>query len=420
MNTIEQINQHVTPFKQLVSALIISNASVTIALIPPVMILLTLKLNTIGAKNVADALAMVTGMGAFVALIMNPVAGAIADRTSFKFGRRRTWILVGSLLGGIALLGIGLATEIWQIILLWSLAQVFFNFQLSSNNALVAEQVENTRRGSVSGLIGAVPTVAPLIGLGLINIMSDQSEMAKWTVLAIISVIGATLAVLLIHEIPGVYFYKKENFDEKRSFWRVIPNPREYPAFALTWLTRFLVLSCTPASLFTSLFLIQRFNYSTTELSSRIMIISITSTSIVLVFSVVGGVVSDRLKRQKPFVIGAAILMGLSLIVQSFAQNFAVILFSTILMAIGSGLYFSVDIALQTRVLPDQKSVAKDLGIFNMAKALPQFIIPAMAPFLLGIGGYELFFILIGLLGILGAVTVLGVPEMAHRENKMR
>lgn len=417
MNTDEQANQYITPFKQLLSALIVSNVSVTISLITPSMILLTFKLNAVEPQNVVDTLALVTGIGAFVALIMNPVAGAISDRTTSKFGRRRTWILMGSLLGGFALLGIGVATEIWQIILLWSFAQGSFNFQLAANNALVAEQVEESHRGSISGLIGAIPTIAPVIGLGLIKIMSEESEMAKWTVLAIISIFGAIIAVILIREKCSLNFSKK-NPNKTWCLREIIPNPKKYPAFALTWITRFLVLSCTSASYFTSIFLIERFHFSTSELSSKILLLSITSTSLVLVISILGGIVSDRIKRQKPFVIWASFLMGLSLIIQSLAQNFSVVLIATVLMAIGSGFYFSVDIALQTRVLPNKKSVAKDLGLFNMAKALPQIIIPAIAPLLLDIGGYELFFTLIGIFGILGAATVLKVPEMAPKVKK--
>jgi len=226
MTTIEQTVQPVTPFKRLVSALVISNAAATIALMPPIILLLTLKLSAITPDNVAGALALVTGIGAFVAMIFNPVAGAIGDRTRFQFGRRRTWILTGAILGGVSLVGIGLATEVWQIAILWALAQASFNFQLSANNALVAEQVEESRRGSISGLLGAIPATAPLIGISLMNEMSQQSEIAKWTVLAIIGVIGAIIAVILLRDgryrVPAKEKNGKTKFFYGRSFLTLV------------------------------------------------------------------------------------------------------------------------------------------------------------------------------------------------------
>jgi MFS family permease len=90
----------VTPFKRLVTALTISNIGLFIALIPPMVLLITLKIQAIAPQNVAGAMAYVLSIGAFVAMIANPVAGAISDRTRLKFGRRRTWILIGSVFGG--------------------------------------------------------------------------------------------------------------------------------------------------------------------------------------------------------------------------------------------------------------------------------------------------------------------------------
>jgi len=417
MTTIEQTVQPVTPFKRLVSALVISNAAATIALMPPIILLLTLKLSAITPDNVAGALALVTGIGAFVAMIFNPVAGAIGDRTRFQFGRRRTWILTGAILGGVSLVGIGLATEVWQIAILWALAQASFNFQLSANNALVAEQVEESRRGSISGLLGAIPATAPLIGISLMNEMSQQSEIAKWTVLAIIGVIGAIIAVILLRDGRYRVPAKEKNGKTKFFLWKIIPDPRKFPAFGSAWITRFLLLSCTSAGVFNSVYLAERFRFSPAELSSKIMGTSIVSTFLVLVFSVIGGVVSDHLRRQKPFVIVAGILMGLSLILQGFAPSFTVVLIAIVLMGIGSGLFSAVDMALMTRVLPNKENAAKDLGVFNIANTLPQSIIPAVAPLLLSLGGYEIFFSFMGILGILGGIAVLKVPEMSARDN---
>ncbi|PLR82184.1 MFS transporter [Bacillus canaveralius] len=419
MSTIGQTIQPATPFKRIVPALVVSNAAATIAIIPPIIILLTLKLTSIAPNNVAGALAMVTGIGAFVAMIFNPVAGAIGDRTRFQFGRRRTWILAGAIFGGASLLGIGLVAEVWQITLLWALAQASFTFQLLANNALIAEQIVESRRGSISGIVGAVPGIAPLIGIALLNKMNAQPDLLKWAILAIIAVIGAVIAVILIREGRYLDSRKVKNETTKFNLWNIIPNPRKYPAFASAWVTRFLVFSCIPASLFNSVYLIERFRFSKAELTDKIMLTIVISTVLVFVFSLIGGMISDRLRRQKPFVIGAGILMGFSLILQGFAPSFPIFLVATVLMGIGSGTYFAVDLAILTRVLPNKGDAAKDLGIFNIANTLPQTIIPAIAPLILNVGGYEMFFSFTGILGMLSGIAVLGVPEMLPRESNV-
>lgn len=171
---VEPMNTAVTPFKRLVSSLTISNIGLYVALIPPLILLLTLKIQAIDPENVESALATVLSIGAFVAMIANPVAGAISDKTRLKFGRRRTWILIGSVLGGASILGIGLSNEVWQVILLWSCAQAFFNFMLAANNALIADQVEVTRRGSISGILGSIGAVAAIIGITLVNALGES------------------------------------------------------------------------------------------------------------------------------------------------------------------------------------------------------------------------------------------------------
>jgi MFS family permease len=403
------MNKSVTPFKRLVAALAISNLGLFICIIPPTAILLTLKLQAIAPQNITSVMGLVVSIGSFAAMISNPVAGAISDRTRLKFGRRRTWILVGSLLGGASVLGIGLAKEVWQVVLLWSCTQIFINFALSANNALIAEQVEVTKRGSISGILGSITSVAAVIGIVLVNAVG-QSQMVKWSVIAIIPVVFAVIAISMIRDSGAIKLEKTKN--EKLSLSKVIPSPRKHPDFAYAWLARFLVLFVPSMGTFMSLFMLQRFNLSAEELGSKVVLLTAMSTIMTFLFSVVGGFVSDYFKRQKPFVIGAGVLMGLSLIIQGFTSNFTVFIILGIVSAIGSGVFYAVDMALLTRVLPNKEDAAKDLGILNIANTLPSVIVPAIMPLLLNLGGYEVAFSFVGIIAILGAVAVLKVPEM--------
>jgi MFS family permease len=84
---------------------------------------------------------------------------------------------------------------------------------------------------------------------------------------------------------------------------------------------------------------------------------------------------------------------------------------AAVVMGLGIGAYFAVDLALITDVLPDKEhKAAKDMGIFNIANSLPQSVAPAIAPFFLAIGAgsanYTALFIAGGVLAVIGAVLI--------------
>jgi hypothetical protein len=57
----------------------------------------------------------------------------------------------------------------------------------------------------------------------------------------------------------------------------------------------------------------------------------------------------------------------------------------------------AVDLALVVDVLPDPDGAAKDLGVLNIAGALPASVAPAIAPVVLAMGGgYALLYAVAG------------------------
>ncbi len=99
----------------------------------------------------------------------------------------------------------------------------------------------------------------------------------------------------------------------------------------------------------------------------------LVQSSMVVALSVIGGRLSDALQRRKAFVLGGAIVYALGLWIVALADSYATFLAGMAATGIGHGLYFAVDLALVTEVLPDrERDAAKDLGILNITNALPQ------------------------------------------------
>jgi MFS family permease len=81
---------------------------------------------------------------------------------------------------------------------------------------------------------------------------------------------------------------------------------------------------------------------------------------------------------------------------------------------LGFGIYMAVDLALVADVLPDKASTAKDLGVLNIAGALPFSVAPAIAPAILAIGSgsYGVLYAVAGVCAIVGAFAILPVKAV--------
>ena len=74
----------------------------------------------------------------------------------------------------------------------------------------------------------------------------------------------------------------------------------------------------------------------------------------------------------------------------------------------------AVDLALVPDVLPDTDNNAKNLGVMNIAGALPSSIAPAIAPAILAIssGSYTVLFAVAGICAIIGGAAILPVKRV--------
>lgn len=407
-----------TPLGRLVPAIMLSQIGFYIALLTPIQLLLTLRLTAMaGGGDATGSFGLVTGCGALVALICNPVAGRISDRSRFRFGRRRTAIITGALIGAAALVLISITTSVWQIVVLWCVVQAVFNLQYAANNALVADQVPPTRRGGVSGLVGLTIALGPLLGLGVANAVPAGSQL-QWIVIAGIAVVLAAVAVLLIRDPRSSAPRPRLDLREiAHTFWL---NPWRHPAFGWAWLVRFLITCAYASGSYNAFFLIQHFRISTQSVGGIVLTLSLISVAGLAITSVVAGYISDAVHRQKPFVIASGLVAAGALALMATAPNLTVVYVATALLGVGTGMFFAIDLAMCVRVLPSEQDAGKDLAIINIANSLPQSLVPFVAPLLLAIGSYTALFLFLAALGVFGALAVLRVPEIGKEHGGSR
>ena len=97
-----------------------------------------------------------------------------------------------------------------------------------------------------------------------------------------------------------------------------------------------------------------------------------------------------------------------------FADSYSLFLAGMAISGAGLGVYLGVDFALATDALPNKdRDAAKDLGLFNIANALPQSIAPVLASLILvgTSGSYPAVFAAAGMVALFSAAAIAPVKR---------
>jgi MFS family permease len=323
---------------------------------------------------------------------------------------RRPWILGGSIVGVGAFLLVGAATSLWVVLIGWCLAQASFNAVLAAANATLPDQVPAASRGKVSGIVGVTTPLAILGGSFLITFIGD--DVLRFLVPGLLALALCVVFVLVLKD-RRLSEKPRQRFTIGQFFGSFVFNPRKHPDFGWTWLTKFFVMfGYAGIATFLPFYLTEKFRLTEQGAISTILLANLASTVGMVISSPIGGFLSDRLGKRRPFVAAAGVIMVVGLVILAFAPSVALVILAQAIIGLGAGAFFSVDLALATQVLPDPDDTAKDLGVLNIANALPQSIAPAIAPPIIAlgaataIGGYSVWYLFGALIALLGAVLV--------------
>ncbi|WP_213979052.1 MFS transporter [Sphingomonas sp. dw_22] len=105
---------------------------------------------TLGAN--IDELALLWIAAPITGLFVQPVIGHLSDRTWGPLGRRRPYIVAGTLLTALALVAMPLATTLWSACLMLWLLTAAINVAMEPFRALVADTLPEPRRTSAYAL----------------------------------------------------------------------------------------------------------------------------------------------------------------------------------------------------------------------------------------------------------------------------
>ena len=378
-----------------------------VALLPPVIVSLALKVNEIAADNTAGVLSLALGLGALMALLMNPLAGRLSDRTRGRFGMRRPWIIGGIVAGYLSLILLTQAGDVFSLVVAWMLVQVSFNAAIAALLAIMADSVRPKNRGRVAAAVGVAQNGSLVIGVFIVQLFdatTPQVLVPGAVGCAVVIIFALTFKDRVLTEKPTTAFGVKDFFG---SF---VFDPRRNPDFGWAWLMRFLLTAAAvTATNYLALYLINNLGVSEADAANAVFYATLFNVVGVVSTTFVAGWLSDRLGRRKIFVFVAALVAVIGLLILAFAPNLTVVYAAQLIISAGIGSFYAVDLALVTDVLPSSTDNGKDLGVVNIAQALPQSLVPAAAGGVVAVVGYPGLFISGAILGILGAVAAFRV-----------
>ena len=385
------------------------------AQLTPIQLLLPSQVDTILQPEVwtdsVVAFGIISGIAGACALLAYPITGALSDRTTSRFGRRRPWILGGTLLFAVALAFLGLQTTIVGVGILWSLALIGFCMLTAALTAVISDQVPVDQRGFVSGWVSAPQALGTVLGLLLVVVLT-LSTAVGYVLMAVLVVVLVLpfLAIVPDEVLPKVLRPPFTVSALIKGFWI---SPVKFPDFGWTLLSRVLVnignALGTTLLLYFIIFGLNRPETAETDL--------LELTGIYLIFFIVAalgfGKLSDKIGKRKPFVYAAAYLQGLAALIIAFIPDLSITFIAAGLLGLGYGCFMAVDQALATQVLPNSHTRGKDLGIMNIATTVPQAVAPLLGAYLVFLfTGFTGLFIVSAIAAALGGLAILPVKKV--------
>lgn len=322
------------------------------------------------------ALSIVAASGAVSAMVAAPILGALSDRTRHLAGGRAAWMLGGSIGGAAALFWVTQASSLIELTAAWCSAQFAYNATFAALYGLIGDHTDERDRSQVSGLFGAAAVSSVVVSMGCAAVLP------KNVTALVLPFPSFAVAVTLV----GFFVlkrYARVPVAAPASTRRT--SLRGQHQFWLIWSQRLLAqLAYCIVTSFGLYFLIRRVDLVEERAATWVA----GTTAMAGLLSAVTSVIAGRVSRNRsylPFIVISMIVLAAGSLVKAFGDDLQAYVIATVLVAVAIGCYYAVDLALVLRVVPPG-TAGQFLGVFNIARTLPQSLAPAVAPMILAWG----------------------------------
>jgi MFS family permease len=371
-----------------------------LGLYAPLKVLLPLladQLASLSGAQKETLLAAATLSGSLVALLANPLAGALSDRSRSRWGPRRPWILAGTLLAGLGIQLLPQARGAVALLGAWCLVKLGLNTSMAALNGAVADQVPARQQGTVWGWVGLAQPIGLVCGVAVSTLLVPQLQQ--------VGALQASLVVL--SALPILWWARATRHRTQQHAAPAASRPGlgvlaalRHRAFAQLWWSRcWLYLGWSMSTVFLLYFLEDRLGLPRSQaLQAQTLLLALYAGGTVA-SAAAAGWLSDRTGNRRGFVIAGTSGMALACGLMLISQSLPLALVGSVLLGLAYGVYIATHQALVLEHLPDPQHSARDLGLFNAANTAPMVIAPALAWLcVVHLGGYTTLFAVASLL----------------------
>ena len=380
------------------------------------------------------ALALLFGVQAVVAILVQPVAGAASDRLVSPWGRRRP-ILVGGVVAQVALLvALTFAGSFLWVLLVLILVEVASNAAQGSYQGLLPDNVPSEDRGLASGLLGGGLLAGQIVGVavsGAALVVGDTDLAIAFCAASV--ALGTAVTVIGVPERLGRS--GTANHRVVVDWGRHLLSPRSWLGpFRTTvfevwgrdvlaqrdymWLlvSRLLILMAAGSLQPFVLYYLQDSLGLGADAAAAVTPIAGAVALVALASAIPGGAATARWGRVRTVFV-AGITGGIGAFLFAVAPTYAFLFLVAIPFGIAMGVFLSADWALLVEVAP-QDEVGRYLGLSNTvtasASVLAVVLAGPIADVVNGVSfglGYRVAFLIAAVEFVVGAWCVLHVHE---------
>jgi MFS family permease len=396
----------------------------------------------VGRAHKGTAISILEAIGTVMAVVWQPLAGAISDRWVSPLGRRRPFIIAGTVGDVIFLVGLALSGSYWVLVIFYLLLQTASNTAQGPYQGLLPDRVPHEQRGEASGYYGIANLVGILtgtVGAGLL-----LHHYGRGVAVASIAALLTITMLVTVTLVPDTGKPVKEQFTSPlAAFLHTFSlDLRLHRDFAWLMVSRLLILmGVVGLQSFAFFYFGDVFfagNRRQTTLATSILLGLVVLVGLLVTWP--AAKLSDQVGR-KPIVFGGALIGAAATVMLIFshyqllpsaileplanllrvpplaAQGVVVGFF----IGVGFGSFLSVDWAFITDVIPAAEA-GRFMGFSNIATAGSGIIARLSAgwlldqfnagPRILGLpGGYPVIFTIFVAWMVLGALAVLRVRD---------
>ena len=386
------------------------------ALHPIVLPALLLRFVPEALKN--TYLGAMTFVGLMLAMTMQPLAGAWSDRTRSRWGRRRPWMVAGTLASLVCLAIMAGARELGALALGYVLLQLFSNMAHGPAQGLIPDLIPPARHGLASGVknlfdMGGLVVTSLVAG----QLMAGDAPVVAFAIIAVVLTVSAAITILATREaIGGIPHIAPGKAIALRA------DLGRYPAYAEMLVARFLILlGIYVVQSFAQYYIRDWLGMANAAAVTGNLMAAIGLALTLLVFP--AGWLSDRIGRWSLNIAsGAVAAIGIGLLV--FARSVEAVYAFGAIIGMATGVFVSVNWALATDLVPAAES-GKFLGFTNLATAGAGALSRLGGPLIDGVNalqpgdflGYPVAFGLAAAATLAGAILLWHVRRRAERNG---